>query len=67
MSHNKHNKSTRILNLKTNTIQDGTITAPINTRVSDFLMPYYRYWEVGQKILLSAPMGSGKAISFTIT
>ena len=61
MSHNKHNKSTRILNLKTNTIQNGTITAPINTRVSDFLMPYYRHWEIGEKILLSAPMGSGKS------
>ena len=61
MSHNKHNKSTRILNLKTNTIQNGTITAPINTKVSDFLMPYYRHWEIGQKILLSAPMGSGKS------
>ena len=61
MQNNKHNKVTRILNLKTNTLQDGTITAPINTKVSDFLMPYYRHWEVGQKILLSAPMGSGKS------
>lgn len=61
MQNNKHNKVTRILNLKANTIQDGTITAPINTKVSDFLMPYYRRWEVGQKILLSAPMGSGKS------
>ena len=61
MSNNKHNKSTRILNLKQITIEDGTITAPINTKVSDFLMPYYKHWEVGQKILLSAPMGSGKS------
>ena len=61
MKLNKHNTANRILNLKTNTIQDGTITAPINTRVSDFLMPYYRHWEVGQRILLSAPMGSGKS------
>ena len=58
---NKHDKATRILNLKQISIQDGTITAPINTKVSDFLMPYYRHWEVGQKILLSAPMGSGKS------
>ena len=61
MSHNKNNKANRILNLKTNTIKDGTVTAPINTKVSDFLMPYYRHWEIGQKILLSAPMGSGKS------
>ena len=58
---NKQDKPTRILNLKTNTIKDGTVTAPIDTKVSDFLMPYYRHWEVGQKILLSAPMGSGKS------
>lgn len=61
MSHNKHDKANRILNLKTNTIQDDTVTAPIGTKVSDFLMSYYRHWEVGQKILLSAPMGSGKS------
>ena len=61
MSNNKHDKANRILNLKQTKIQDGTITAPINTKVSDFLMPYYKYWEIGQKILLSAPMGSGKS------
>ena len=61
ISNNKHSKPTRILNLKQPKIQDGTITAPMGTRVSDFLMPYYKHWEIGQKILLSAPMGSGKS------
>ena len=61
MSNNKHSKATRILNLKQPKIQDGTITAPMGTRVSDFLMPYYKHWEIGEKILLSAPMGSGKS------
>lgn len=61
MSNNKHNKANRISNLKQTKIQDGTVTAPINTKVSDFLMPYYKHWEVGQKIILSAPMGSGKS------
>ena len=61
MSNNKHSKATRILNLKQPKIQDGTITAPMGTRVSDFLMPYYRHWEIGERIILSAPMGSGKS------
>ena len=61
ISNNKHSKPTRILNLKQPKIQDGTVTAPIGTRVSDFLMPYYRHWEIGERIILSAPMGSGKS------
>ena len=51
----------KICNLKQTKIKEGTICGEKGTRVSELLQNEWEQWQKGDKILLSAPMGSGKS------